>query len=219
MRKILLLALSAFVGSAIAEEAVTVVALKDPKVGLVLSLPRSHTYVLADPDPVPSSFGSVPEAALADTWCKRLAYTYWSNSRHPGYKRVAHLNQNQDGLGFKCRKSGPHPTFMSFDTMTNSQFGTTVAVSLGKEIDLIDFYGVRYYHGISITALSYEMPARRRTAYGAVPIWHRGVSVDLSQVPLVLPFKFRGTIGWEELTLPKDRIRVRSWNMSIKKEF
>lgn len=215
-RNIAVLVFSAFVGFAHAGDSASVTTYKDPETRRVLTLPKNPANVPAG-RALNHPFGDMAEATFADTWCKQLTYTYWSNSRHPGYK--TQMNQHQDGMGFKCRKSGSNPTFVSFDTMTNSQFGATFAASVGKQLDLIDFKGIKYYYGISITALSYEMPAKGRTAYGAVPIWHRGASVDLSKVPVMLPFKFRGSIGWEELTLPKDQIRVRSWYIGLKKEF
>lgn len=205
------LCVSSAVCAGAAEEKVATLLNRDPEVRQLVLQPRSL--------PPTRPFDALSEVTLAQALCKRVTYAFWSNSRHPGYKSVAHLNQDQEGLGVKCRGYESHPTFVSIDTMTNSQFGATFALSFGKEIDIIDWNGVRYYHGASLTALSYEMPAKGRTAYGVIPIWHRGVSMDLSKVPIVLPFKFRGTVGWEELTLPKDKIRVRSWNIGIKKEF
>jgi hypothetical protein len=165
---------------------------------------------------------SFDSPTLTETWCKHVTLTYWSNSRHPGYSYAAHqhINQNQDGIGVKCRKDGENPEFASLDAMKNSRFGVTMAASLGKELDLINWHGIRYYYGISITALSYEMPEQRRTVYGLAPIMHRGVSLDLSALFSVqLPRNFTGKLGWEELRLPVDNIRVRNWNAAIRMEF
>ena len=43
------------------------------------------------------------EPTFNTTWCQDTTMTYWSNSRHPGYKHTP--NQHQDGVGIKDRKS------------------------------------------------------------------------------------------------------------------
>jgi hypothetical protein len=216
LKRLLLCFLCAFAACAYADDKITTLIRKDLETRHILGPQRS----LADTPPSSGSMRSFSETTFTDTWCKTLTLTYWSNSKHPGYEHPEYLNQNQRGVGWKCRKDGDHPTFVSVDTMINSQFGSTMALSIGKQIDLINWRGIRYYRGASLTGLSYEMPGRHRTAYGIAPITHRGVSADLSELfPIQLPRKFKGTVGWEELRLPIDGIRVRSWNAEIRMNF
>jgi hypothetical protein len=198
-------------------ERVASIVYKDLQTRQLLTLPKSISGPFAT-----DSFKRVQEAGFESEWCKSFTLTYWSNSRHPGYSAKAHLhtNQDQDGIGFKCRRGGDHPTFFSVDTMINSQYGSTIAFSVGKQLDLINWHGIKYYRGMSLTALTYERPAYHDMIAGVVPIQHRGVSVDIRELfGVPLPKKFKGTFGWEELTLPVDKIRVRSWGAELRMEF
>lgn len=169
------------------------------------------------------SLNHLSEGPFENEWCKHLSYTWWSNSKHPGYRKVSQLNSNQDGIGFVCRRGGSHPTFFGVDTMTNSVYGATIAASIGKDLDLVDYNGFKYYVGAAATALTYEIPAKHQTLFGVVPIRHRGVSIDLVNIPSpvrsFLPIQVKGVLGWRELTLPKDDIRVRAWQFELRGTF
>lgn len=158
--------------------------------------------------PTMSFRGNGESTSVTDIWCKSITRTFWSNSRHPGGDRGGRLNQENRGIGFKCRIEKDNPVYFSLDTLTNSQRGASMAASMGKQLDLVNLYGVKYYVGLSATLLSYEMPRRRKTVYGIVPMPHRGVSYEV-------PYGW-GTIGWEEQFLPQG-IKLRSWNFLLKK--
>lgn len=144
--------------------------------------------------------------SIMDAWCTNMSYMYWSNSRHPGGDQDGRLNQHQDGLGMRCSMGAADPTIVGFDTMVNSQFGSTAAFSIGKQLDLLRLWGARAYVGVSATALSYEMPARHLTAYGVIPTRHRGLSYEL-------PYQW-GILGWEEQRLPQG-VKLRGWSFQV----
>lgn len=148
--------------------------------------------------------------SLADVWCKTVTRMVYSNSKHPGYGD--RVNQENDGVAFKCRFDDEDPIFVTMAGLTNSQKGVTFAVSIGKQFDMFEVrvahVQVKGYVGTSLTAMSYEIPHKHKEYFLAIPMAHRGVSVSFSGLC---------TVGWEEEILPVDRIRLRSWNLRCEK--
>lgn len=159
--------------------------------------------------PTVSFGGSGEGSSIADVWCKSITRTFWTHSLHPGGDHGGRLNQDNWGVGFKCRIARDDPLYVTVDALTNSQRGTSFATSFGKQLDVVSFYGVKAYVGISATMLSYEMPGRHKTMYGIVPMPHRGISYEL-------PGGW-GNVGMEEQFLPQG-IKLRSVNILIRKK-
>lgn len=204
----LVVSTTVFVSKVHGTEAVWEAVYKNPKAKQLLMTPKDLLPAKPKPDISVTFENALRDPTFNEVWCHSATYTYWSNSRHPGHKYVDLLNQDQDGFGIKCRKTGRHPTFFSVDGMTNSQFGETFAVSVGKQLDLLEYKGVKLYVGISLTGISYKRPERQDTVYGVAPFRHRGISWEL-------PWYQLGTIGWEEQRLPVGNIRLRSWHLKV----
>ncbi|MFA5132211.1 MAG: hypothetical protein WC444_02680 [Candidatus Paceibacterota bacterium] len=141
-------------------------------------------------------------------WCKSIAYTFWTHSKHPGGDRNGRLNQDNGGIGFKCFLEKENSMFLSMDALENSQFGSTITAGIGKQIDLLKISRVSIYVGGELSLVNYDVPRKHEAIFGVMPSLYRGIGYSL-------PYGF-GIVSFEEKLLLGD-IRLRSWGWQYKK--
>ncbi len=155
-----------------------------------------------------SSFAFASEKS--ENPCQNTAFTLWTNSSHPGGNKSHKLNEDNDGLGFKCFFNKTSSTFFHLDALENSRHGSTLSVGLGMQFSVFEIGALKAYAGGTLSPTYYEVkdPGKRsRVEFLVIPSVHYGIGFEL-------PRNY-GTISFEEKIL-FGRIRLRSLGWQYK---
>jgi hypothetical protein len=112
------------------------------------------------------------------SFCKAIAINIFGNASHPGGNRNHLLNERNDGYGFTCYQNKEKTDYYFFNTLTNSQYGLSVALGAARGFTIFDLKGLRLDAGIAGTLLSYEK-RDRKVLYGALPVPYIKVTYEL----------------------------------------
>ncbi len=95
--------------------------------------------------------------------CRYVSLLYYSHSTHPGGNRYGLLNENNHGIGFRCRQGDQSPLYYTLSGIYNSQFGSTFVAGPGVAWTVLRFGPVSFDIGVEIPFVYYESPVNGNT--------------------------------------------------------